>query len=91
MERVTADPGLLNRVRERVAEWRRTGAVADHYVDAWTEVLSLPMSELRARVLEPTEAGADLRQVSPFAGVLSARERWQLLRTAPGAGARASR
>lgn len=82
MARVERDPRLLERTRERLAEWRRNKSVAEHYVDAWTELLSLPAAELSARVLDPTDTGADLRQVSPFAGILTPRERWQILRGA---------
>lgn len=85
MERVSRDPDLLEHTRARVAAWHRDGSVAKPYVEAWERLLDLPLPELTARVLEPSEAGHDLRQVSPFAGVLSPRERWQILRGARSA------
>lgn len=59
--------------------WERDGSVAPFYVSAWKEVLALAMGELSQAVLAETEPAHALRQVSPFAGVLSARERWKIL------------
>lgn len=91
MGQVARDPRWLERARARVAEWRRTGAVATPYVEAWEEALALPLPELVERVLDPSQAGIDRRQVSPFAGVLAPRERWQILREVERRGDRAAR
>jgi len=80
MERVERDPRLLDRARARVSDWRAAGSVAQEYVQAWNEILQLPLPELTRRVLDTSQAGIDRRQVSPFAGVLAPRERWQILR-----------
>jgi hypothetical protein len=90
MRRVAADPSLLDRARARVAEWRRERSVAELYVEAWEAVLALPLPELTSRVLDSTQEAIDRRQVSPFAGILPPRERWEILRQARSPEHRAS-
>ncbi|MBK7585128.1 MAG: hypothetical protein IPI67_33680 [Myxococcales bacterium] len=80
VQQVVREPKLLERASRRVADWRASGAVALPYVEAWERILSLPIGALTAELLEESEAGHDRRQVSPFAGVLDPRERWQILR-----------
>lgn len=60
--------------------WEADGTVAPFYVSAWKEVLDLAPEPLSAAVLAETEQAHALRQVSPFAGALPARERWQILK-----------
>lgn len=78
--RVAEDPSLVARARARVRQWGATGAVARPYVEAWQELLDQPLPELLARLVEPSERMHELRQVSPFAGVLDPRLRWRILR-----------
>jgi hypothetical protein len=82
IERVAKDPRVLERARARVRAWERDGSVAPFYVSAWREVLELAPDRLAAAVLAETEQAHALRQVSPFAGALPARERWQILKRA---------
>lgn len=79
-DRLRADPALIQAATERVAVWRRTGSVAKFYVDRWTQWLALPPKDLTTVLVESSEEADALRQVSPFAGVLSPRERWALWR-----------
>lgn len=79
-ERLRADPGLVEQARARVDGWWADGSVARPYVEAWRELLALPLGNLLERLVEPSERMHDLRQVSPFAGVLDARTRWRILR-----------
>lgn len=64
----------------RVEHWRASGSVHSHYVDAWTEALSGPREVLLELLVEDSEHARELRQVSPFAGVLDPRTRWALLK-----------
>jgi hypothetical protein len=43
-------------------------------------VLELPLDELAGAITADDEAGRDLRQCSPFAGVLAPAERWAIVR-----------
>lgn len=47
---------------------------------AWDELLSRPMGEVLASIVDPGERARELRQSSPFAGVLTAAERWRIWR-----------
>jgi hypothetical protein len=79
-ERVRADPSLLAAARHRVADWMRTGSVHRHYAAAWDALLAAPLDDLLARLVEPSQEMTALRQVSPFAGVLDPRSRWEIWR-----------
>lgn len=78
--KLAAEPRWLARARARVAAWRRDGSVAAYYVDAWEDLLALDMAALQAALVDEGERARALRQVSPFAGTLSARERWRIWR-----------
>jgi hypothetical protein len=67
-----------------VAQRNLTRARAEHdvqppWVHRWQELLDGPTSELIAVLTSPNEGARVLRQSSPFAGVLTPRERWALL------------
>jgi hypothetical protein len=44
----------------------------------WRDLLALPLVEIQGILLSETGEGQRLRQNSPFAGVLSAREVWDI-------------
>ncbi len=84
-DRLRADAALLERARERVAGWRRTGSVAACYADEWQRLLDAGLDAVCAVLEEPDEERCrDLRRVSPFAGVLSSAERWRIWRRVHG-------
>ena len=49
-------------------------------LDEWRLFLRRPLAALIAVMLDPSQRGRDLRQVTPFTGVLSARERADVYR-----------
>jgi hypothetical protein len=79
-ERLQAEPRLLDTARARVRQWLDSGTVAAHYAEAWRALLDLPLASLATALAEQSERMHDLRQVSPFAGVLDARTRWRIHR-----------
>jgi hypothetical protein len=79
-ERLRGDPALVGRARDRVARWLREGTVARPYAEAWQAELRRPLEELIGLLVDPGERARQLRQTSPFAGVLAPRERWAILR-----------
>jgi hypothetical protein len=79
-QRLVEDPALVESARRRVAAWLEDGTVAREYAEAWTRLLAAPLDELVVALGERSERMHDLRQVSPFAGVLSPRDRWRLRR-----------
>lgn len=44
-------------------------------LEEWRRILDMPLAQVASRMLDPGEHGRELRQVSPFAGVLDARQR----------------
>lgn len=72
--------GATATARERVERWARDGSVHREYVAAWRRLLDLPPAALAEALVGDDEQGRALRQVSPFAGVLGARERWAIHR-----------
>jgi hypothetical protein len=74
------DPELLEVARRRVTTWLETGAPHPHYARAWSAILASPLAVIRERLLDASEEGRALRQVTPFAGAIDARDRWNLWR-----------
>jgi len=83
-ERLIADPALVERARARVGEWLRDGSVARPYAEAWQAVLAEPVEAVARLLGDPGERARQLRQTSPFAGVLDPKARWSIWRRARG-------
>lgn len=79
-ERLRRDPALLEPARSRVRLWLRDATVSRHWAEAWAALLARPLPDILAVLVDPGQRARDLRQSSPFAGVLSPRERWDALR-----------
>ena len=88
-ERLLEDPALVDRARERVTGWLRDGSVARHYAESWQAVLAGSVEAVARFCADPGEKARQMRQTSPFAGVLDPRARWSIWRRArEGAGRR---
>jgi hypothetical protein len=74
------EPLLLDAARDRVERWMREGTVDSSWAEAWLDHLSRGVDAVVALLADRSERAHDLRQVSPFAGVLDARTRWAILR-----------
>jgi hypothetical protein len=79
-EQMRGEPAILERARERVLDWARTGSVGASYAQAWRAALALDIDVLCALLVDPGERARMLRQVSPFAGAIDPRERWSIWR-----------
>jgi hypothetical protein len=80
VERLRADPGHLERARDRVRGWLESGQVARPYAEEWARVLAGSLDEVCALLVDESERARALRQVTPFAGVVDPRTRWQIWR-----------
>jgi len=78
-ERIRRDPAVLERARGRVQRWLADAPHAFH-ARAWAEALAGPTESVLALLVDPGERACELRQSTPFAGALGARERWALWR-----------
>jgi hypothetical protein len=56
-------------------KWREQGRIDERYAAQWEHVLRQPVAAVRRAMTEDTQHGRDLRQNSPFAGMLSEAER----------------
>jgi hypothetical protein len=66
---------MVDDARHRLSQWREEGTIDPRYAARWDDVLSRSVAEVRRLIGEDSEAGRDLRQNSPFAGMLSEAER----------------
>ncbi|MCL6521390.1 MAG: hypothetical protein K6U79_03340 [Firmicutes bacterium] len=76
-----APEAVLAKARRNLAEMRRLhGPSVEPYAARWEELLDGPVEELLQALSSPSEEDRALRQCTPFAGVLSPRERWEAYR-----------
>ena len=79
-ERLRANPELVAIARTRVQTWLDDGSVARPYAEAWRVLLARSLGDTTRALCEESDRMHDLRQVSPFAGVLDPRTRWRIHR-----------
>ncbi len=60
--------------------WREQGRIDERYADRWEQLLERPLPEIRRALVDESQEADDLRQNSPFAGLLSEPERRRILR-----------
>ena len=77
-EKLREDPALLAIAVENIERWSRAGGRSQPYWDAWREILKLPLPEILKLLSEESERMTALRQATPFAGILTPRERWAI-------------
>jgi hypothetical protein len=71
---------MVDEARHVLFRWRDQGRIDQRYVDRWEQVLSRPVSEIRQALVDDSQEGDDLRQNSPFPGMLSEPERQRIVR-----------
>jgi hypothetical protein len=70
---------MVEQARRRLSRWKDEERIDPRYAQAWEEVLALPIAGIRDAISADDERGRDLRQNSPFAGMLSEQERRKIL------------
>ena len=78
--RMAVDPSILEQARRRVHHWLACAEVPPYYALAWDEILGGDPRSIAEFLVDRGEHARELRQSSPFAGALTARERWQIWR-----------
>ncbi|MDA0169196.1 hypothetical protein OJ998_08880 [Solirubrobacter taibaiensis] len=71
---------MVDEALHRIWQWRTEGRIDPQYAQRWEDVLRSPLPEIRTVMAEDSPDAADLRQNSPFAGMLSEAERRKILR-----------
>ena len=79
-ERLSADPALVERARDRVRGWLHDRTVSRPLAEAWRTLLARPLEDVIAFLTDPGERARQMRQASPFAGFLDPRTRWEIWR-----------
>ncbi|MBX3377726.1 MAG: hypothetical protein KF678_12070 [Phycisphaeraceae bacterium] len=78
-----SNPEWITLARENLARWKQVNHDAPGLLRAyseWESILDRPVAEICGVLLQETDEGQRLRQNSPFAGVLSAAEVWDIKR-----------
>jgi hypothetical protein len=65
----------VEEARRQLRRWELEGRIDPRYATAWHEVLDQPVVDIKRTLVETTRHADDLRQNSPFAGLLSDPER----------------
>ena len=79
--RLRQQPELLRFGRDNLDRWTRLNANAPSLLRCyaeWREILKRPLEEICDLLSSESKEARRLRQNSPFAGVLNAREAWDL-------------
>jgi hypothetical protein len=70
---------MVDEAQRKLRRWEDEGQVDPRYARAWERVFAMSMPEIRKAVTADDQRGRDLRQNSPFAGLLSEPERRKIL------------
>ncbi len=73
------DDKLIAAARERVERLAGEGHLHPRYARRWREILALPIEGIVATITADDQEARDLRQNSPFAGVLNEHERRRII------------
>jgi len=66
---------VIDIARCNISRMRSVNPHASALLDEWDRILEGTDSQIVARMLDPSDHGRDLRQVTPFAGVLTPAQR----------------
>jgi hypothetical protein len=70
---------LVNTARRRLDRQRRDGRIDPRWAAEWERILELPIERIAQRISSDAPRARELRQTSPFAGVLTEQERQRLI------------
>jgi hypothetical protein len=73
------DGETVEEARRRIGWLHAEGHLHPRYAERWRDLLSRSIPEIAAAITTDDESGRDLRQNSPFAGVLNEQERRQII------------
>jgi hypothetical protein len=82
------DDTIIGEARRRLDRWRRDGRIDSRWAEAWERILAMPPAQAAKAISADTPRARELRQTSPFAGVLTPQERKRLVRAVEERAAR---
>lgn len=71
---------MIESVRARLDRWEVAGLIHPTLAAAWRSILDESIENVVSRLTATDEKMNQLRSVSPFAGELAPRDRWQIWR-----------
>jgi hypothetical protein len=74
-QKVQANPALLDKARENIRRWQQASDSPSLALAEWAQILSAPVDQVAAFLVERSQKATRLRQSSPFAGILTEAER----------------
>lgn len=74
-QKVQANPVLLDKARGGIRRWQAANESPSLALAEWEQILSAPVDQVAAFLVERSERATRLRQSSPFAGILTEAER----------------
>lgn len=72
------DDAGVAKARRLLRKWRASGRMHPHWADEWERVLRMPLPRIRKAIAADSVRARELRQTSPFAGLLTEHERRRL-------------
>lgn len=70
---------MVEDARHVLFRWRAQGRIDERYGERWEQLLNQPLPEIRSALVDESQEYDDLRQNSPFAGLLSEPERRRIV------------
>lgn len=74
------DEQVVERAKRRLRNWINAGRVHPDWAARWTRLLEKPLDRIATEISADTTRARELRQTSPFAGVLTEQDRQRLRR-----------
>jgi hypothetical protein len=71
---------MVEEARHVLFRWRDQGRIDERYAARWEQLLNQPLPKIRRALVDESQDYDDLRQNSPFAGLLSEPERLRIVR-----------
>ena len=75
------DDAVVEEARRKIRRWRGEGRIDSRWADAWERILEKPLDQIARAISADSLRARELRQTSPFAGVLTEQERNRLVRS----------
>ncbi len=79
-ERLRSSPELAEAARARVLDWSARGLMHPKYAAEWLQLFEGPRERLLEVIVDGGESSRALRQTTPFTGIVTPKERWDLWR-----------
>ena len=71
---------IVDDAKRRLGRWRENGRIHPHWAEEWERILKMPVPRIAKAISADSKRARELRQTSPFAGLLTQQERRRLAR-----------